>query len=492
MANVTDYRLALINGLNDPVIRDFDLWAPQEGPQSLAFESEADELFFGGAAGGGKTDLIIGLALLRHRETIIYRREYTQFRSFIRRTNEVLAPIGVQFKQNWQRWDLPNRRIIELGSVPQEKDLQKHRGRPHDLIAFDEGTEFPEFYYRFLLAWNRSTDPTQRCRIILASNPPQNTDGEWVIRYWAPWIDPQYPNPASPGEIRWFITVDNKTHEVENNTPVVIKGKEYIPRSRTFIPSRVTDNKYLAGTAYESVLQNLSETERETLYEGRFFLSDNWDAFQVIPKRFVIAAQERWEPPNTSVPPDAIGIDPARGGDDETAIAFLYGNTFVLKSYPGKRTPDGSAVAALVLKELRNIPLDNVPIGVDVIGAGTSVVDILRSNHIGKVVDIHAGSKSRARSRELRARFANLRAQYHFRFRESLMEEPLAIPKGVEIQADLCAPRYGIQVRGIMVEEKDEIRKRIHRSPDKGEAILLCWHAARNATVLSTMVPEEW
>ena len=34
------------------------LWRPQPGPQTLAYESPADILFYGGAAGGGKTDLV--------------------------------------------------------------------------------------------------------------------------------------------------------------------------------------------------------------------------------------------------------------------------------------------------------------------------------------------------------------------------------------------------------------------------------------------------
>ena len=42
-------------------------WVPNPGPQTQAFLCEADELFYGGEAGGGKTDLGIGLALTAHR-----------------------------------------------------------------------------------------------------------------------------------------------------------------------------------------------------------------------------------------------------------------------------------------------------------------------------------------------------------------------------------------------------------------------------------------
>jgi hypothetical protein len=44
-------------------------WVPNPGPQAQAFVCEADELFYGGEAGGGKTDLGIGLALTTHKRS---------------------------------------------------------------------------------------------------------------------------------------------------------------------------------------------------------------------------------------------------------------------------------------------------------------------------------------------------------------------------------------------------------------------------------------
>src|SRR3954470_21058838 len=49
-------------------------WVPNPGPQTQAFQCEADELFYGGEAGGGKTDLGIGLALTEHKRSLLLRR----------------------------------------------------------------------------------------------------------------------------------------------------------------------------------------------------------------------------------------------------------------------------------------------------------------------------------------------------------------------------------------------------------------------------------
>ncbi len=49
-------------------------WIPNPGPQTLAYHSEADEVFFGGNPGGGKSALGIGLAITQHTNSLLLRR----------------------------------------------------------------------------------------------------------------------------------------------------------------------------------------------------------------------------------------------------------------------------------------------------------------------------------------------------------------------------------------------------------------------------------
>lgn len=217
------------------------LWTPRSAPQRMALESEADEVYYGGAAGGGKTDLLIGAAITRHRRSMIFRREYAQHSAIIDRVSEVLARIAEQVSYNGteRRWRLPGSRFLELGAAQHEDSVRKWRGRPHDGKFFDELPEFTEAQYLFFGGWARTTVPGHRVRRIEAGNPPTDTDGEWVIHRWGPWLDEQHPNPALPGELRWFVRIDGKDTEVEGPEPFEWQGETLYPQSRTFIPAKL-------------------------------------------------------------------------------------------------------------------------------------------------------------------------------------------------------------------------------------------------------------
>jgi len=188
------------------------LFVPNLGPQTEAWFSEADETFYGGAAGGGKTALLCGLAVDEYQPALILRRQATQVKGI---EDELARILGSRDGYNSQThiWRLPSGGTIELGGVPHEDDKEKYQGRPHRLKGFDEITQFTESQYRYIIGWLRDASGG-RCRVVATGNPPTTTKGQWVIKYWAPWLDKSHPNPAKSGELRWFTTIDGEDVEV--------------------------------------------------------------------------------------------------------------------------------------------------------------------------------------------------------------------------------------------------------------------------------------
>lgn len=445
------------------------LWIPIPGPQLEAYESKADVLFYGGAAGGGKTDLAIGLALTRSRRAMIYRREAKQLHAIIDRMADILGSRR-GFNSTTGIWRLPGRQV-ELGGVKDPGDERSYQGRAHDLKVFDEIAHFHEQQFRFLCGWLRTTNSEVRTRILCTGNPPTDAEGEWIIRYFAPWLDPAHPNPAAAGELRWFAMIDGKEVEVYSGDEIEHCGESIKPQSRSFIPSRVEDNPFLMETGYKAMLQSLPEPLRSQMLKGDFNAACEDDPWQLIPTAWVKAAQDRWRAEGRNGRKmSSLGLDIARGGRDFTVIAVRYGDWFdELRRHPGKSTPDGPSVAALAVAALR----DGAPVHLDVIGVGASVYDHLKQNNI-YVVPLNGASSSEAHDRSGKLTFLNRRAELWWRLREALdpsYDDAISLPPDSELCADLCAPRWSLTARGVRIEAKDEIHKRLGRSPDAGDAV---------------------
>lgn len=433
----------------------------------MALESKADIIGYGGAAGGGKTDLALGMAALKHYRSIIFRRVFPSVRGIIERSREIFAREEAShakdsYNESLHLWRLADNRTIEFGAVQYDRDKKKHQGQARDLICFDEATEFTEGIIRFLMAWNRTTRKDVQPQTLLTFNPPHDEDGQWIVNFFGPWLDPEYRGVrAKSGELRWFTTVDGVDTEVPAGTPNA--------RSRTFIAAKLADNPYLLETDYGATIEGLPEPLR-SLLKGDFEAGKKEDPWRVIPADWVKRAMARSAIGGQQ---RALGVDVARGGDDQTTIASLDGDSFTLHSYPGTSTPNGPAVAALVLQHHRG-----GVVGVDVVGVGASVYDQLVP--LVSTIAISAGSGTDESDKTQRLRFANVRAAMWWLFREALEDEnsALSLPDDRELRSELCAPKFSVRNGRILVESKDDIRKRIGRSTDKADAVIMAWWAA--------------
>jgi len=485
--------------LEEWVNTDWATWRPLPGPQERAYHSLADIIGYGGAAGGGKTDLMVGMALTKHKRSLICRQDGQQLFGVRERLGDVLGT-----NDGWNGQDRVWRHkagVIELRGIPHAGDEKKLQGRPHGLKGFDEATELMEAQVRFIMGWMRSEDASVTPQALMTFNPPTTTEGRWVIKFFGPWLDKKHRNPAKDGELRLFTTIGGVDFETEDDRPFVLFGAERVydfdpedfapelvirPKTRTFIHSKVSDNPYYLRTGYVSTLQAMPEPLRSQMLLGDFEAGMEDDRWQVIPTKWVEAAMDRWQPRQAKGEMDSMGVDAAMGGADKFVIARRHGTWFDdLIRYPGSQVPDGPTGAGLVILHRR----DRAPAHVDVVGWGSSCYDFLRANNV-QALKINGANKTAEVTVEGGLKFANDRARLVWRMREALSptaRNPISLPDDSNLLADLTAYRWKMTPSGILIKSKEEMRDDLGRSPDDGDAV--CY--ALEATVKEEVV-QDW
>ncbi len=189
---------------------------------------------------------------------------------------------------------------------------------------------------------------------------------------------------------------------------------------------------------------------------------------QLIHLAWVVAAQERTIDERNAE--TVIGFDPAPRGGDDNAICTRHGNR--VEKVERFKSQDTQALANIL--QMRVLEAGAVKVYIDDIGSGAGVTD--RARKLG--LPVFAVNFSRSASQ--RHRFANLRSECWWRLRELLREGKIQLPLDHILAGDLTAPKYRPDDYGrILLESKDDIRARINRSPDSGDALALTYAVAQ-------------
>lgn len=208
---------------------------------------------------------------------------------------------------------------------------------------------------------------------------------------------------------------------------------------------------------------------------GEFHSSDE-DG--VIPLAWVDAAIERWKAWDESGRPEqdglkVIGVDVARGGEDTTVQALRHG--VVVSELRKTSKEDTMATAGRVEGVLRSRGGQAV---VDVIGIGAGVVDKLREDRMN-VEGFNASASTKRLDKAREMGFVNKRAAAWWGMREALdpaNDMNVALPPDNRLIGDLTAPHWKVMSGGkIQVESKDDIKSRLGRSPDEGDAVVMAF-----------------
>ena len=145
-------------------------------------------------------------------------------------------------------------------------------------------------------------------------------------------------------------------------------------------------------------------------------------------------------------------------------------------AWPGRTVPDGPTAVRLFLPRLE--VTRNVQIFVDLgASAGGGVVDSLKFTNLSlRVRPVSFGTRSQYRDKTGLMQMLNLRAEMYWRLREAL--DPvnggrLVLPNDPELLSELCSVRWESDNFKVRVEDKDDIKRRLKRSPDKADAVAM-------------------
>jgi len=226
--------------------------------QAMFHATTADEVLYGGAAGGGKSKAIVMDALFRcllfpGTHAFIFRRTYAELEDTIIKEAKESYPAGLA-KYNGARHEmvLPNNSVIHFRHCAFVADMYNYKGAEIQWLYFDELTSFEFEIYDFLKTRLRAKKSLGIVPCVRSSSNPGDIGHGWVKKMF---VD------AAP-----YMTIFER--EIKSQTT----GKSKVYKMQ-YIPSLATENPHI-GDDYILQLESKPEALRNALLHG------DWNAFE--------------------------------------------------------------------------------------------------------------------------------------------------------------------------------------------------------------------
>jgi hypothetical protein len=227
------------------------VWKPQPGPQTLLLSCPVEDVLFGGARGGGKSDALLGDWAAHagrsdgHASGLIVRRTTPQLEEIIQRAKVIYPALGASWLAGVRTWIFPCGSRLKMRFLERDEDADNYQGHQYTWIGIDEAGTWP------------NPDPIDKLRATLRS--------PWGV----PCVMRATANPGGVGH-QWL-----KERYVTPAPPLTPFFDQERNTWRVFIPSRVTDNQaLLAGDPH--YIERLKSSGPPWLVKA--WLDGDWDA----------------------------------------------------------------------------------------------------------------------------------------------------------------------------------------------------------------------
>jgi hypothetical protein len=246
-------------------------YTPQ--PRQIKYHQakDIDELLYGGAAGGGKSEATIWDSLkyavqYKGSRQVIFRRTFPDLqRSIIMRTLQAYPKQLCKYNQSKHEWVFVNGSVIELAYWDNDSNYMNYQGAEYDVIRWEELTQFEERWYIYMLSRLRSGG-NDYPKAVKSTTNPGGVGHAWVKKRFIDIGEPETVHSVP----------------VTNDNGVQLKYPPQHPRAGElafnrviFFPANVFDNMALMNNdpSYLMRLMALPDNERKQLLEG------DWDTF---------------------------------------------------------------------------------------------------------------------------------------------------------------------------------------------------------------------
>jgi hypothetical protein len=204
-------------------------WYAQPGPQRALIDSDADEILYGGARGGGKSHGML-IDFLHHVEHspltrmhakgLIVRRTLPELKYLIDLANEFYWDTGAVYRATEKEWRHPDGWFLKFAYLDRDQDADRYQGHEYTYVGIEEAGNFPLSSPIDKLRATLRSPHGIKVRMVMTANPGGPGHN---------WLKSRFIDPAPPYKIRKLKYRDSRTGTL-------------MPWRLQYIPSRVEDN----------------------------------------------------------------------------------------------------------------------------------------------------------------------------------------------------------------------------------------------------------
>ncbi len=404
-------------------------------------------------------------------------------------------PLGGEILQNQIRFSRPDWYLLAFKSSDYKPEVWTGFHSPHLMVIVTEASGVEQLVFESI-----ESILTGNSRLLIVFNPNRNS-GEAYNSVKSPFYQKfklsclEAPNVKArkiiiPGQVDYEWTEERiKKWCVPISPPLGQQAEEGSDQTRVLYTAdhdfRFNGQWYRPNDLFR--VKVMGEFPKQS-------------ADQLIPLPWIEAANQRWhQHQNRSATGDLIlGVDVAGMGADFTVFCHRF-NDYV-QEFQTFQQKDHMQIAGLIHNILSQDKDAHAVI--DTIGEGAGVFSRLKEQKMNVTsAKFSEAARQSDGKKELtdftgQHTFANMRAYCHWAIRDALDPQlggNLALPPIDEITLDLTALRWSVRSDGkILIEEKSEIKKRLGRSPDYGDALALTYYPVVKEIPWHSMCSIGW